>query len=194
MQLFGSHPSPYTRRIRLFVSTNRIECEFKAMNILEKNDREILHTLCPTLQIPVLKDQDQIIWDSKNIFDYLNQKYHLGQELKHPHGNIYTAINAVNDLLVQKLQLKRSAIEVNPKTVLGISLSERETMLFKYLEKCAAQNAFSNWDYLSMSLLSLIDWAQFRNLARFDHLPMIVKATDQWKNLDMARATHPSII
>jgi len=52
MQLYGSIPSPYVRRVRLALSGQAFE--FISLNIFEQQDRAQLIALNPTRKIPML--------------------------------------------------------------------------------------------------------------------------------------------
>lgn len=71
--LIGSLTSPYVRKLRLLMHGN-IAIEFKAINYLEKNDSDYLKSLNPINQIPLLIDDEQTIYDSRVIFNYLCKK------------------------------------------------------------------------------------------------------------------------
>ncbi|HSG53014.1 MAG TPA: glutathione S-transferase N-terminal domain-containing protein, partial [Rheinheimera sp.] len=74
MKLYGSQTSPYVRRIRLLLAD--VPHDFVNMNIFAGSDRELLAAKNPTLRIPMLEDNEQMIFDSGVIYRYLAAKLH----------------------------------------------------------------------------------------------------------------------
>ncbi|MBU1308245.1 MAG: glutathione S-transferase family protein, partial [Gammaproteobacteria bacterium] len=102
MKLYGSQTSPYVRRIRLLLAATAHD--FINLNIFAGADRETLAALNPTLRIPMLDDEGQVIFDSGVIYRYLAPRLGLAP-LSWYQENQLTVINAVNDSLVMLLQL-----------------------------------------------------------------------------------------
>ncbi|MDX1392334.1 MAG: glutathione S-transferase family protein, partial [Rheinheimera sp.] len=69
MKLYGSQTSPYVRRIRLLLA--QAPHEFINLNIFADADRQTLASINPTLRIPMLEDDEKIIFDSGVIYRYL---------------------------------------------------------------------------------------------------------------------------
>ena len=190
MKLFGSQTSPYVRRIRLLLKDHPYE--LVKLNISELKDRKILKQVSPILKIPVLQDENTIIWDSRQIFRYLQQKgFH--SELTWEEENFLTAIDAINDSLIQLFLLEKNGL--TPVELKNYHSANHERVLesLHFLETETSKNSFSSWSYPSISLYSLIDWIQFRerqDLSRFENLlrwfndsqtqqdPKLLKLTD----------------
>ena len=113
MQLFGSTTSPYVRRLRIFMQ--EIEHDFVLVDIFNSRDRASIAADNPTLKIPMLKHEQQVILDSGVIYRYLTQKFGL-TSLTWEQENLLTSIDSVNESLVQLLILSR---------IDGISLTSR---------------------------------------------------------------------
>lgn len=188
LKLFGSTTSPYVRRLRILLQS--VEHEFVLLDIFNSRDRAVIQDKNPTLKIPMLIDDDQVILDSGNIFRYLSKKYSLSQ-LSLDEQNVLTSIDAVNDGLVQMLILSRSEIDVSADKLYFRIQRERQETVFAHLEAEAKNNRFKEWNYLSISLYCLLDWVSFRHLFDFSDYPTLVSLYQYWQNLPICQQTDP---
>ena len=72
MKLYGSTTSPYVRRIHIVLAST--EHKFLNLQIFSSEDRELLASRNPTLKVPCLEDDGQMIFDSRIIYSYLADK------------------------------------------------------------------------------------------------------------------------
>lgn len=166
MQLFGSHTSPYVRRLRILLSELEQPFEFTSLNIFTETDRELLIKHNPTRKIPMLLDNDLVIFDSNVIYRYLASKLAI-PALTWQQENQLTLINAANDSLVELFLCKRSGFDSfsTQSDVMFFKLQqERIQGVLEELNKLALTNQFNNYDYVAISLFCLLDWIAFRNL------------------------------
>ncbi len=170
MKLFGSLSSPFVRRLRLLLVSQPYE--FISLNIFETAGRETLVQLNPTRKVPMLQDGELVIFDSGVIFRYLCQKLQL-PALGWSDENRLTMINAVNDSLVEILLCQRSGFDTNSDKLFFNLQHERVTGTLQVLEQQVAAGQFDDWDYLAISLYSLLDWAEFRQLADLKPYPAL---------------------
>lgn len=161
MKLYGSIPSPFVRRNRIFLEN--IDYEFVAMNIYEKDQREQLSALGPIKQIPILVDGETTVYDSRIIYRYLNDKYKKENLTIHDE-NIITMIDACNDAQVFLLMLVRSDIDINQDKLFINNQKNRIVDTLTELDKLAAENEFDLWNFKAICLYSLLDWMEFREL------------------------------
>ncbi len=71
MKLFGSHPSPYTRKVRIVMAEKRIEAEFVEDNVWGPDPQAAVHN--PLTKVPVLLTDDDIaLYDSRVITEFLD--------------------------------------------------------------------------------------------------------------------------
>lgn len=190
MKLYGSQTSPYVRRIRLLLADNAYE--FVKLNIFAGDDRERLAAINPTLRIPMLEDAEQVIFDSGVIYRYLAAKFGIAT-LNWYQENQLTLINAVNDSLIMLLQLNRSGFDTNDDKLFFNLQRERVVTSLYVLEQQAANNEFANWDYVSMSLYSLIDWTLFRELLELDDYPALLSFAKIHQDKPMISVTDPRL-
>lgn len=192
MQLYGSITSPYVRRLRIFM--HEMPYEFVQMDIFKPEDRALLTTINPTLKIPMLKDRvkekEQVILDSRLIYQYLQQKNSL-PKLTWEQENIMTSIDAANDSLVQMFILARSNIDVSEDKLYFKVQRERIDVIFAELNKQATTGGFDVWNYLSICLFCLLDWVSFRNLYDFSDHAALVELYGSWQQLAICHQTDP---
>ncbi|MEH8019385.1 glutathione S-transferase family protein [Rheinheimera muenzenbergensis] len=190
MKLYGSQTSPYVRRIRLLLATTAHD--FINLNIFAGADRETLAALNPTLRIPMLDDEGQVIFDSGVIYRYLAAKLALAP-LSWYQENQLTVINAVNDSLVMLLQLSRSGFDTNDDKLFFNLQRERVATSLFVLEQQAANGEFAQWNYVAMALYSLLDWTLFRELLELDDYPALLAFCQQNKQQPMITESDPRL-
>lgn len=164
MKLYGSTTSPYVRRIRLLAQNK--DYEFINMDIFSDAGREVLRANNPTLKVPFIEDDGHVIFDSRVVFNYLQQKW---QEppLSWHQENLLTLIDAANDSLVQLLLSNRSGFNTDDDILFFNLQNNRIAEVFAVLEKEAKKGSFNDWHYPSICLYCLLDWCQFRALFDF---------------------------
>ncbi|RAU18656.1 glutathione S-transferase family protein [Nitrincola tibetensis] len=188
MKLYGSSTSPYVRRLRAYLED--FDHEFININIYAEEGRSILKAINPALKIPMLVDGDQVIFDSRIIFQYLNQAY-----VKEPwtinDDNNLTLINAANDSYVELFLLEKSGIDTSQDALFFNLQHERIKSTLDVLNKIAGKGGFDSWNFASISLFCLIDWALFRALNSFEDYPHL--HTFYQSNLDrpIVKSTDP---
>jgi glutathione S-transferase len=165
LTLYGSTTSPYVRRLRIWLANT--QHEFVNLKIFDKQDREKLSVLNPTMKIPMLIDSDgensHSIFDSRVIYRYLNEKS-ADPKLNWEQENQLTLIDAVNDSLVQMFILAQSGIKADESLLFFKLQKERVNAVLIQLNEQVAEGHFTNWNYPAISLFCLIDWIEFRQL------------------------------
>lgn len=190
MQLFGSTTSPYVRRLRIFMLD--ISHEFIAVDIFNSRDRANIAIDNPTLKIPMLKDAEQVILDSRIIYQYLVAKLSL-PKLDWEQENLLTCIDAINDSLMQLLILSRSEIDVSADKLYFRIQRERADLVLTRLEQEANNGTFEQWNYLSISLYCLLDWILFRALHDISSFTKLNALHAQWQQLAICHQTDPRV-
>ena len=162
MKLYGSTTSPYVRRIRILLANT--EHEFVNLNIYEGEGRETLASKNPTLRVPCLEDDEQMVFDSRVIHSYLLAKYDYSP-LTWDQENQLTVIDAANDSFVQLFQLNKSGIDISDDSKLFVRLQkERLASTLPLLNEMVEAGEFDGWGYPTVCLFSMIDWVEFREL------------------------------
>lgn len=84
MKLIGTHPSPFTRKVRIVLAEKRIECDFVIESPWGADTRVPSHN--PLGKIPVLVlDDGATLFDSRVIVEFLDNVSPMGRLI--PHGN-----------------------------------------------------------------------------------------------------------
>ncbi len=166
--LYGSKTSPFVRRIRLLMES--IPYTFKEMNIFEGPDAAALRQINPINQIPVLTDGDLTVWDSRQIFNYLNA-IHKIQNLDWQDENLLTAIDGAMNAGVSVLLMKRSGIDTTSPLMYVQRQKDRMESILDYIEPLLTSEPLDHWNFHSMSLYCFLDWAIFRELINLKARP-----------------------
>lgn len=161
--LYGSQTSLFVRRIRMVMEN--IPFEFKEINIFDKEGAQELNKINPLNKIPVLKDGETVVWDSRQIFNYLNHKHKL-YDLSTHEENLLTAIEGAMEAGVNLLLLRRSEIDISSDKMFIKRQHERIKSVLDYIQKDLNSPTFKKWNFVSMTLYAFIDWAIFREVIK----------------------------
>jgi glutathione S-transferase len=166
--LIGSLTSPYVRRIRLYL--RGVDYKLETVNYLDGQDDARLSAINPIKRIPVLVVDGKPLWESRVIYGYLQRT--LGKPtLSFEEENAISAIDALQDALIQPFLMKRMGHPVDRNTAYFQRHAERQRLILDYLAAEHERGRFERWDYPAMSLYSLLDWSLFRECMRTDELP-----------------------
>ena len=166
--LIGSKTSPFVRRIRMVME--EIPYDLKELNIYETEDGLKLNKINPVNQIPVLIDGEQTIWDSRQIFNYINLHHKL-HNIDWQDENMLTAIEGAMTSAVALLQMSRCGMNIDEPFVYVNRQKERIESVLNYVKPYLENEGLKEWSFITMTLYSFIDWAKFRNIVSFDHRP-----------------------
>lgn len=191
LKLIGSVTSPFVRRTRLVLAQQQREYEFVNINILGDADREALAQYTPAMKIPVLVDGDQAIYDSRVIERYLSKNAPSPRDWSEE--NLLTLIDAVNDSMVPLFMLKRSGIEDQSLLICKLQ-QQRIDQTLTVLAQEAKLGRFELWNYPTICLLSLVEWAQMRELESFEHYPSILEAVETHQQQRGVEETKPPAV
>jgi glutathione S-transferase len=184
--LIGSPTSPFVRRIRMFMEN--IPYEFKELNIYEAEDNLELNKLNPVNQIPVLLDGERKIWDSRVIYNYLNS-IHIINHLDWDDENTLTAIDGGLSAGVALILLKRSGIDINEPYMIINRHKKRIESILDYLKPYIQGKGLHEWNFITMSIYSFLDWARFRQVFDFSPRPECIKFLETHSNRQVVQAT-----
>lgn len=188
MKLIGSTPSPYVRRLRLWLEGE--DYEFIDLNIYSPEGREILKTYTPAMKIPMLADGDQKIFDSRMIYRYLNDK--LGREnLSLEQENNITLTDSVLDAFIIILLSNRSGLDSSQDAMIYNLQRERVALTLPVLEEKVKAGEFDQWHYPAICLFSTLDWITCRELFDFSDFPALEAFRQQHLSRTIATDTDP---
>lgn len=188
MTLYGSLPSPYVRRIRMLMEG--MDYRFEPVDLYNDEKRAEYAEVSPIKKLPVLVDGDQTVFDSHVICEYLRRKQGKAEQPINE-LNLIAAIDAVNDSLIVLFMGTRSGLEVSPDALLFKLQLERIPDTLAWLEKQAEQGAFAEWHMATIALISLVDWAEFRDLYDFSDYPSLLAAREGHQERMIVKATYP---
>lgn len=187
--LYGSILSPFVRRIRMLLEG--VDYELRNADVLQANSRAEYAQVTPIRKMPVLVENDQIIFDSHVIAAHLSQQLGLSALTLDQHNQI-SVIDAVSDSMVILLMGKRSELPVSEDRLIFTLQRERISDSLAWLENTAKAGAFAQWHYPTICLISLIDWARFRGLHDFAEYPAMVAAAQQFAERPSVTSTAPA--
>lgn len=169
--LIGSQTSPFVRRIRLLMET--IPFEFKELNIFETEDAITLNKINPLNQIPVLLDNERPIWDSRQIFNYINIMHKL-HNMTWEDENTLTAIEGAMNSGVALLLMKRSGLNIEEPYMYMNRQKERIDSVINYMTPYMKETGREEWNFITMSLYCFLDWARFREIIKVENYPQVL--------------------
>jgi glutathione S-transferase len=117
----------------------------------------------PTMKIPMLEDDGEVIFDSRVIYRYLNDKFAY-PSLSWEKENQLTLIDAANDSFVELLLLQRSGLDTSEDKMFFNLQRQRVKTTLTHLDALAGKGYFKDWNYPSICLYCLVDWVAFREL------------------------------
>lgn len=163
--LYGSQTSPFVRRIRMLLES--IPYEFKEINPYEGQDAIDLNRINPINKIPVFTDGEVTIWDSRQIFNYLNA-IHRFQNIDWKDENQLTAISDMMDAGISLMQMKRSGMNIDENYMFINRQKDRVRSILDYLSPYMKADGLTDWNFQTMSIYSYLDWDMFRNISKLD--------------------------
>ncbi len=191
MKLYGSYTSPFVRKLRLLLWENKT-LEFIVINYLEENDGKLLKEINPLNQIPLLVDGSQKVYDSRIIFNYLAAKNKWPQ-LSIEDENRLSAIDTAMASGVSLFSIRKGGIDiVNTDHYYIIRQKERMPSIFHYLAPwIKTLDPKKDWNYLTMSLYSLVYWLELRDIYHCQQHPEIISFMERFKQCPGVLETNP---
>ncbi|CAI8240181.1 MAG: putative GST-like protein YibF [Glaciecola sp. HTCC2999] len=183
MKLYGSFTSPYVRRLRILLGDH--DYEFIDAPTATPEGRAILSQVNPTMKIPMFEDDGQVLCDSGLIAQYLHEKLAI-PALSYHDMNILKIIDAIVDSYIQLFLLGRSGFDTSEPKIYFNLQKERIERSFTFIEEAVKTGTItsSNWNYMTISLATSIEWLMVRQLHDFSDLPAISTFYDATKQRD----------
>lgn len=188
LTLIGSIPSPYVRRIRILLKDH--DFDFKVIDLMKMEDQVELLKISPIRRIPILKDGDELIYDSRQIQKYLSKKLGLA-ELSNKEENDLTFIDSVNDALVSVRLLKSSGFEDVQNTFIRNQYKRIKDTL-RFFEKEVSNYEVSETDYVQICLFSLVDWIYYRELVPMEEFSNLKDFKEKFSEFKSAKLSSPN--
>lgn len=189
--LYGSKTSPYVRRLRMYLHEQPYQ--FKEINYLDPAQNEQLKKINPIMKIPVLVHGNQVVFESRVIQRYLaplleDRAFSFDEE------NILSMMDGALDSLINLFLIKRSGVDINnPSYFYFERQRERVGLICDELTKYLAQGQFFEWNYLTQSLYSFLDWASFREFLDLNKYPDLKRWVATQTERPDVKATDPRL-
>lgn len=183
LTLYGSIPSPYVRRVRMILKDR--EYQFEYVDLMSMEDQVKLAKISPIRRIPILKDGEQLIYDSRQIYNYL-----YPNSLTVEQQNDLTFIDGINDSLVS-LRLLGSSGFSDQDNVFIRNQNKRIKDTLNYFEKRIKTLEIDEDDYVQICLYCLVDWIIYRDLVEIDDLRNLNNFKDQFAKFKSAKESSP---
>lgn len=182
LTLIGSHTSPFVRKLRLLLFSDKTLI-FKSVNYFEEEGYNYLKKISPFNQLPILLDGEQPIYESRVMFNYLAKKNNW-TPLTLEEENILSAIDVTLSSAVNLFSLRKGGIDIEDgKNYFIERQRERLPSLLNSLSPWAKnQDPEKDWNYLTMSLYSMLYWMDFRDIHKVEQYPDLQDFLERFKN------------
>jgi len=191
MKLVGSHPSPYVRRLRLWLEGHQYE--FLPLDIYSEAGRAELETYTPAMKVPMLVDEEHSVYDSRIIQRYLNQKLKK-ETLNWEEENLMSLIDSLQESFIILLMSKRSGIDIDESRLITNLQHERISRTMPVLEQATKDGDFDRWGYPAICLFTLLDWILFRELFELADYPALTSFRAAQLDKTIVQETDPRAI
>ncbi len=191
MKLFGTAPSPFTRKVRIVLAESGNRYEFVPLTQIQETGSEKFAGN-PLHMYPVLElDDGRRIFDSAAICDWLLAGA-APETLDR--RQVQVVINGVIDAGVKIIRARRSEIPDFDRYVMFRQERAAIQEGLCWLEKKAQAGAFAGpFSLLQINLLCLMDWAEFRELVPgYQDYPALQGVRTEWKDRPSVAQTHPA--
>lgn len=153
MKLIGSLASPYVRRIRIQLGDR--DYDFEPVNVFSDEGQKRLLEFSPTIRVPILLDEENIIWDSLLIAQYLSGAAIEIETQKH-----LVLVNEITDAGIQLFQLRKFGTDANDSGIFSQNNLKRIDAILKSFEN----KNLDNWDLVSQWLFCTLEWFDHREV------------------------------
>jgi glutathione S-transferase len=139
--------------------------------------------------VPVLQDEEKTIWDSRQIFQHLNQRHHF-QTLSWQDENLLTAIEGALNSGVTLLLMKRSGMNVEENYMYTSRQKDRIESVLDFLNPYLEVKALQEWNFAAMTLYAFLDWGLFRKIFSIEKRPECKRFLEQHAHRPEVIATN----
>lgn len=184
LTLIGSTTSPYVRKLRIYMHYNHIPFEFKSINYLTPEDGKFLKELNPINKIPVLLINQNPLFDSRMIYQYLNRDLITQGKVKADTIDDENALSEIDGFLetaVNLFSLRRAGIDLKtPNNAYIEKQIARLDLILNSLTSWIKTEKANSWNYHTMSLYAALEWANFREMILLDSYPELKNFMDKF--------------
>lgn len=182
LTLIGSYTSPYVRKLRLLLHGDE-NVIFQSVNYLEEEGNKYLRSINPFNQLPMLLDDDQPVYDSRVIYNYIAKKKNLNP-LTISEENTLSAIDGILASGVNLFSLRRGGTNIEDSSnYFLVRQKERIPSLMEMLKPwVVTQKPETDWNYLTMSMYAMLYWMESREVYKSSDIPEMADFLERFKN------------
>lgn len=181
-QIIGSINSPYVRKLRLFMLKEKIAFDFKVINLFEKEGSDYLRKINPIGKVPVFLDGEQVIYDSRVIFNYLTKKHNL-KPLTLDEENKVSEIDGAAETGVSLFLLRQSGMDLASSNGYIQRQLQRIDEILNHLEPWTKTlKPEQDWNFPVMGLYCFVNWVNKRNLIDINNYPTYQNFLESYKD------------
>lgn len=196
MQIIGSQPSPFVRIVRITCEELNIPYELLetgAFSSMTAEDATLINSNNPLMKVPVLRDGDKNIIDSRVIVNYLinksgdNTNADFNTSIDDEQQNLITIILGMGDAGVLRFIFdKTTDLDLN-EGYLKRSLNRIEASLSYLNEQSDLGKTFG---VAELMLISLLDWFKNRGICDWSMYDNLVALHDRYDKRDSVVKTR----
>lgn len=183
MKLYGSHTSPFVRKLRMFFNFHHVPYEFVAINYLDAKDSEFLKKHNPINKIPFIAlDTGEVVFDSRVIFNHISKEFKIAP-LSLAEENILSEIDSLLETGVNLFSLRRGGLDFASSDHPYLKRQqERLDLILNSLSPWVQNISMQDWNFLSMSLYCALYWSNFREIIKVDHYPVMKEFLERFSS------------
>ena len=188
LTLIGSFTSPYVRKMRLLLWNDKT-LKFHPLNYFEEAGNIELREISPFNQLPILMDGNQPIYETRVMFNYIIKKNNL-KSLTIEEENILSAIDVCLNTGINLFSLRKGGVNIDDSSnYFLVRQKERIPSLLKFLIPWAQKQENCDWNFLTMSMLCLIYWFDFREVYNMKQHPELMAFLERFKDCPGVKET-----
>lgn len=199
MKLFGTSTSPFVRRIRIIAT--ELGVPFERVDTATDEGQAALRAVTPIWKVPTAIVDDVVLFDSRNITDYLITHHGWGP-LRAPAAderwqqqNLLNVIDAAVDSAINLFYIDRDGVDTSAAPYFQRQRDRVQSTL-TWLEGQLRGAAFTEGGGLGLpeiALISGLDWLTFRARYDVDAHPGLVAFREAHEHRASIQATYPAV-
>jgi glutathione S-transferase len=195
MKLYGTITSPFVRRVRVVAA--ELGCAVEFVDTAAEGGQAALRAITPIRKVPVAIVDGRTLFDSRVIIEWLTTTRGFGG-LTPPsdrwhEANLVNAIDAAIDSAIQVFYLRRDGVAIEGN-VFAQRQQERVDSILEWLGQQLSTDHGSfgaGVGLAEVSLISGLDWMDFRNAYPTERAPQLAKLRATWADRPSIASTRP---
>ena len=184
IKLYGSTTSPFVRRIRLILLQQQQAFEWVTVNVFDEQQGQDYLQLNPTLRVPCIELDGEVIWDSTLILQQL-----LSEPLNLLQLKQLALVNEANDAGVYLFQSIAFEVDAKHEKKPANQAKKRLAAILQHFETQTSLH----WDIIGQCLYCMLDWSIFRGILSLDNYPQLNQFYNAQQQRQEVRQTDPRL-